>query len=147
MQNISHWFFRLAVAYLLAGVTLGIVMAASHDHSLFPVHAHLNLLGWVTMSLFALFYRAWPQAAESRLARIHFWLYVPAHLVQMLTLVALYKGATAVEPVLGLASVLVGAGILCFAVNVWRHTRADAGATAVPGLVSSPNRPGAARPI
>jgi hypothetical protein len=124
MPRISDWFFRIAVFYLLAGITLGIVMAASHDHSMFPVHAHLNLLGWVTMSLFALFYRAWPQAAQSRLAKAHFWLYVPAHLVQMVALAALYRGATAIEPVLGVASVAVGAGILCFAAVVWKSTAA-----------------------
>jgi hypothetical protein len=126
MPTISSRFFRLAVFYLLAGITLGIVMAASHDHSMFPVHAHLNLLGWVTMSLFALFYRAWPQAAESRMARAHFWLYVPAHFVQMISLAALYRGVAAVEPILGLASVLVGAGIVCFAFVLWKHTSAVA---------------------
>jgi hypothetical protein len=126
MPRISDWFFRIAVFYLLAGITLGIVMAASRDHSMFPVHAHLNLLGWVTMSLFALFYRAWPQAAQSRMAKVHFWLYVPAHLVQMLALAALYRGATAIEPVLGVASVVVGAGILCFAAVVWKSTSASA---------------------
>jgi hypothetical protein len=90
------------------------------------VHAHLNLLGWVTMSLFALFYRAWPQAAQSRMAQAHFWLYVPAHFVQMLSLAALYRGVAAVEPVLAIASVLVGAGIVCFAIVLWKHTSAVA---------------------
>ena len=122
MQNISQWFVRLAVLYLIAGVSLGIFMAASHDHSMFPVHAHLNLLGWVTMALFAFFYRAWPAAAASRIAKVHFWLYVPAHFVQMVALAALFRGATAVEPVLGVASTLVGAGILCFAAAVWKYT-------------------------
>ena len=63
MSNISNWFFRLAIAYLISGVTLGIIMGASGDHSLFPLHAHLNLLGWVTMMLFAFFYRTFPAAA------------------------------------------------------------------------------------
>jgi hypothetical protein len=126
MPTISSRFFRLAVFYLLAGITLGIVMAASHDHSMFPVHAHLNLLGWVTMSLFALFYRAWPQAAQSRMAQAHFWLYVPAHFVQMLSLAALYRGVAAIEPVLAIASILVGAGIVCFAIVLWKHTSAVA---------------------
>lgn len=35
MQNISNWFFRLAVLYLIAGISLGLFMAGSHDHSLF----------------------------------------------------------------------------------------------------------------
>lgn len=124
MKSISQWFLRLSVLYLIAGVSLGIFMAASHDHSMFPVHAHLNLLGWVTMALFAFFYRAWPEAAASRLAKVHFWLYVPAHFVQMVSLAALFRGVTAIEPLLGAASSLVGIAILVFAFTVWKYTGA-----------------------
>jgi hypothetical protein len=124
MKSISQWFLRLAVLYLIAGVSLGIFMAASHDHSMFPVHAHLNLLGWVTMALFAFFYRAWPEAAASRVAKVHFWLYVPAHFVQMVSLAALFRGVTAIEPLLGVVSSLVGIAILVFAFTVWKYTGA-----------------------
>jgi hypothetical protein len=120
--NLSAWCFRLAVLYLLAGVCLGLFMAASHDHSMFPVHAHLNLLGWVTLSLFGLFYRNWPAAATTKLAKVHVGLYVPAHFVQMVLLAALYRGNPAVEPALAVVSVLVGVAIVCFAVVVWKHT-------------------------
>lgn len=122
MNPMSRWYLRLAVLYLIAGVALGLHMAASHDHSMHPVHAHLNLLGWVTMALFGLFYRSWPGAAASRLAKVQFWIYVPAHAVQMLTLPLLYLGHSALEPVLALASVGVGLAIVCFAVVVWKHT-------------------------
>ncbi len=124
MKSISQWFLRLSVLYLIAGVSLGIFMAASHDHSMSPVHAHLNLLGWVSMALFAMFYRAWPEAAASRLAKVHFWLYVPAHFVQMVALAALFRGVTAIEPLLGAVSSLVGIAILVFAFTVWKYTGA-----------------------
>ena len=42
---------KIAVVYLLVGVSLGIYMGASGDHSLHPVHAHINLLGWATLTL------------------------------------------------------------------------------------------------
>jgi len=118
----SNWFLRIAVLYILIGVSLGIYMGASGDHSMHPVHAHLNLLGWVAMSLFGLFYRAIPAAAESTLAKAHFWIYVPAHFVQMVLLTMLYRGNGAVEPVLGMFSILVGVAFVCFAIVVWRHT-------------------------
>jgi len=118
----SNWFFRIAVLYIVAGVSLGIYMAASNDHSMHPVHAHLNLLGWVAMTLFGLFYRVIPGAAETKLAKAHFWIYVPAHFAQMVLLAMLYRGYTAVEPALGLFSVLVGVAFICFAIVVWRHT-------------------------
>lgn len=55
----------------LIGMSLGFVMAASEDFTLAPTHAHLNLLGWVTMALYGLYHRgvdrpdqrlAWTQA-------------------------------------------------------------------------------------
>ena len=118
----SNWFLRIAVLYFIAGVSLGIGMAASGDVSLRPVHVHLNLLGWVSMTLFGLFYRALPAAAETRLAKAHFWIYVPAHFVQMVTLTLYFLGHTAIDPVLGPASALVGVAVLCFATLVWKHT-------------------------
>ncbi len=126
MKNISSLFMRLAVTWFVAGVTLGIVMAASHNHAMFPVHAHANLLGWVSMALFAAFYRAWPAAATTKLAKWHFWLYVPAHFVMMVTLAILYGGVPAIEPLLAAASFVVAAGVLCFAVLAWRQTGSEA---------------------
>jgi len=118
----SNWFLRIAVLYLIAGVSLGIVMGASGDHSLHPLHAHINLLGFVLMTLFGLFYRVVPAAADTTLAKVHFWIYVPANFIQLVTLTLLLKGNAAVDPVLGLASLLVGVAILCFATVVWKHT-------------------------
>lgn len=125
MKNTASLFMRLAVTWFVAGVTLGIVMAASHNHSMFPVHAHANLLGWVSMALFAAFYRLWPAAAASPLAKWHFWFYVPGHFVMMVTLAILYSGVPSIEPVLAAASVVVFAGILCFAVLAWKQTGSE----------------------
>lgn len=122
MKSIDSLFMRLAAAWFVVGVAFGIGMAASHEHGMFPVHAHINLLGWVSMALFAAFYRAWPQAANARLARWHFWLYAPAHLVMMVALALLYRGVGRVEPLLAVASIVVGLGALCFAVVVWQNT-------------------------
>lgn len=122
MNRLSARFFRLAVLYFVIGVTLGLYMAASHDHSMHPVHAHLNLLGWVTLSLFGLYYLAMPAMAPTRWAQCHFWIFVPAHFVQMVLLFTLYLGHPEVEPALAAASMLVGVGVLCFAVLVWRGT-------------------------
>ncbi|MBK6004735.1 hypothetical protein JJB11_01415 [Ramlibacter ginsenosidimutans] len=122
MKNIDGLFMRLAAIWFLAGVAFGIGMAASHDHGMFPVHAHINLLGWVSMSIFAAFYRAWPKAAAATLARWHFWLYVPAHFVMMVALALLYRGVSAIEPLAAVASIVVALGVVCFAVLVWQQT-------------------------
>lgn len=119
----THWFLRLAVLYGIAGIGLGLYMSATNDFAWHPVHAHLNLLGWVTLALFGLYYRAHPAAAASRLAKAHFWLFVPAHFVQMVSLALFFAGRSAVEPVLAVSSFIVAAGFLCFAGVVWRQAR------------------------
>ena len=54
----------------LIGIGLGICMGIRDDLMLIQTHAHLHLLGFVTMFLSALYYRAVPQAAGSKLARL-----------------------------------------------------------------------------
>jgi hypothetical protein len=60
--------FRLSVTIGLTGMALGIFMGIRQDFALAPAHAHLNLLGFVTLFLSALYYRVFPIAAASRLA-------------------------------------------------------------------------------
>jgi len=49
----------LIVAALMAltGMTMGIYMGTAQDFTLAPAHAHLNLVGWVTMALYGLYHR------------------------------------------------------------------------------------------
>lgn len=112
----SRAWFCLAAVYFAAGIVMGIVMGASGDHALFPVHAHLNLLGWVSMALFGLISKAHPAIAEGRVASLHFWLYNAAVPVMLGALALRIKGLHAAEPVIGLASVAVGCATLLF---VW----------------------------
>lgn len=116
-------FLRLAVLYVLLGVALGVTMAASHDYTLKPVHAHVNLLGWVSMFLFGLWYRLVPAAGETRLAKAHFWIFNIAFPIQMITLAMFVFENKAIEPVLALASVAILLAFVCFAINLWQHSK------------------------
>lgn len=61
----------LAAGLLVAGVCLGIYMGLSHDFALTPVHAHVNLLGWASLALFGLSYRAYPRLGAGKGATLH----------------------------------------------------------------------------
>ena len=65
-------FLLLATTCLVAGVSMGIWMGIAHDFQFAPVHAHLNLLGWASLALFGLVYKAYPALGQSRLALAHF---------------------------------------------------------------------------
>lgn len=109
---------RVAVIYFVAAVALGVFMGASGDHSLFPLHAHLNLLGWVSMALFGLLGKVFPGIAETLLAKLHFWIYNLALPVLVLALYRVLKGDAGMEPLLGAMSALTALAILLFAGNV-----------------------------
>jgi len=111
----SRAWFRVAVVYFAAAVALGIVMGATGDHTLAAVHAHLNLLGWVTMTLFALIGMAHPAITEGPVANAQFWLHNIGVPVMLVALALRLEGHTAAEPVIGLASVVVGLGAALFA--------------------------------
>ena len=62
-------FIAAALLCLLAGECLGIWMGIAHDFTLSPAHAHLNLLGWVTLALYGVIHRAYPALAQARAAK------------------------------------------------------------------------------
>lgn len=72
MKRVDVYFLLLATVLLICGAVLGIMMGVREDFQLVPVHAHLNLAGWVSLALFGLTYRAYPQLAMTSLARYHF---------------------------------------------------------------------------
>ena len=72
MQGTAFRFFATAVVFVVIGMAWGIHMSATGNHLYAPAHAHVNLLGWVTMGLFGIYYHLVPAAAASRLATIHY---------------------------------------------------------------------------
>jgi hypothetical protein len=111
---------KIAVVYFVVGVGLGLAMGISGDHDQFPTHAHINLLGWVSLALIGLIYRQFPDIANNKLARVQFWLHNLALPITMLALVGVLRGNTALDPVVGVGSLVIGVSVLLFAVNVFR---------------------------
>jgi hypothetical protein len=114
---------KLSVVYLMLGVGLGIAMGVTEDFTLNPVHAHLNLLGFATVALAGLIYTAYPEAARSRLARVHFWLHNGALPVMMGSLAWLLMGHPGIVPLLGAAEIVAAAGVIAFASNVFLNVK------------------------
>ena len=87
-----------------------------------PVHAHVNLLGWVSMLLYGLFYRTIPRAAEGTLPVVHFWLSLVSLLAMIPLLSMFLLGNAAYDIPLGIASIALWLSMLLFAVIVFRAT-------------------------
>lgn len=71
MKGLPFLFFAVAAICGLIGMVWGIQMSATGDHGLSPAHAHLNLLGWVSLAIYGTFYHLVPRAADGILSKIH----------------------------------------------------------------------------
>jgi hypothetical protein len=67
-MNTSRWphaFFAAAALYAMIGVSWGLAMSITKDHATYSAHAHLNLLGWISMALMGTFYALLGQAVAN----------------------------------------------------------------------------------
>ena len=106
--------FRLAVLFVLAGMAMGIDMAASGDHAIMPAHAHVNLLGWVSLFLFGIYYERRPRLDASRLAKIQVGIWSLGTVVLTIAVAAIHLGYPAADPLAAIASLIVLAGLRLF---------------------------------
>jgi hypothetical protein len=118
MKNVDRWFILIGLLYGAFG------FAFDQAH----LHAHINLIGWASMVLFGLLYRAFPALATSKLAAVHFILFnlgavvflVGIPLAQAHQTVALAAGG----------SFMVLAGMLTFLANYFLNVFSQATARA-----------------
>ena len=99
-----------ALAYVVAGMGLGIYMAASHDHTQHVTHAHILLVGFVASFVYAVIHKLWLGTGASLLARAQFVLHQAGALAMFSGLFLLYGGlvpAERIERVLGPSTIVV----------------------------------------
>lgn len=122
-MSLSRGFLLTGAVYLVVGIALGAYMGGSGDHTLTPVHAHINLLGFTLMTLFGLAYRVMPDLAEGNMAKAQFWLHQVGALVLLSGLALLMTGSVAeatIGPVLALSEGLVFLAALLWLANLAR---------------------------
>jgi hypothetical protein len=126
MNRIAGSFMKAAVVYGVVGLTLGVYMGATQKLALLTVHSHLSLLGWVTLSLCAMYYQLVPGAADGVVPKIHFWSANIGLIVLAASLVLKARGVSAAEAGAGIGSVLSLAALAMFLVVVFRTSGAKA---------------------
>lgn len=118
MNRVDRYFLLLSAACLIAGVSLGIGMGIAHDFQFAPVHAHINLLGFVSLAVFGIVYKLYPELGRSRLAAAHLAVAAPSAVLFPL---GIYLSIAHDNPGLAIAaSLLWFAGTLCFFANLTR---------------------------
>lgn len=119
---VSNNFLRLGALSALVGMSLGVWMGANQDFVLRPVHAHINLIGFASMMLFGLFYRAFPAAGRGWMPMAHFVLSVVGFLILMPSLTLMLLARPLFAPGMIASEIMLVASIALFVVIVFKAT-------------------------
>lgn len=108
-------FISTALGYAIVGLALGIHMAMSKNHGQHVTHAHIMLLGFVVTFVYGLCHKLWLGESSGKLAVVQYYVHqvgVVVLLAGLFLLYGNYAAPAAVEPVMGIASILVLAGMV-----------------------------------
>ena len=130
MDKISISFIRASFIYLVIGATVGVVLFFWPEQIVIyrSIHAHINVVGWLSMLVFGVAYHILPRFSgrplhSQRLAWLHLWL-SNIGLVGMVVLWAIANRRG--QPFTALAGVfgaVLAIAIYCFVYNMWRTVK------------------------
>lgn len=118
-------FIKISVVYFVIGVSLGYYMSVAHAYNLTGVHAHVNLLGWTSMTLAGIIYTLFPNAETSILGKIHFWLHNLGLPPMIIGLFFLLQGNNSLELLIPIGATMVVLAIILFAINVLLNVKKE----------------------
>ena len=124
MPRVSAAFFAVGGLLLLSGMLLGEYMGAHENFALAPLHAHINLLGWVTLALYGTFYTLTKDTYSPRLAWTNFALSsigVLAMIPVLALLLTAPDGAKTYGPLAGVAGGVAMLGLLVSLISALRE--------------------------
>jgi len=109
---------QISAVYFVIGVGFGLYMSMAHSYEFVGVHAHVNLLGWLSLAVIGAIYSIYPELAATKLAKTHFWLHNIALPVMMIGLFFLILGQESLVPVVATGGTVMVLAIILFALNV-----------------------------
>lgn len=118
---------RIAVIYLLIGVLFGLFMHSTIELQWKSVHAHINLVGWLTTVAFGIIYSLYPKMAKTKLGVIHFWVHNIGVPLLLLGIFFIYVKSLRfiLEPFTWVGGLALLASIIIMIYNVFTQTKAD----------------------
>src|SRR5690625_4860920 len=85
-------------------------------------HEHVNLLGWVSMTIYGLFYHYFRRFIQNILAKVHCWLHNIGLPIMLLGLVAFGLRYNALGiPLMSVGGVLIFIATVIFSINLWKN--------------------------
>jgi cbb3-type cytochrome oxidase subunit 1 len=126
MDWFSKAFLKASLCWLTLGATAGGALAAHPPWVVYrPAHAHMMVLGFVSMMIFGVAYHVIPRFTghplhSPRLARAHWWVANSGLSLLVAGFVVRPHALRAGAPLLAFGGLLAMSGAYLFAYNLWR---------------------------
>ncbi|GEL77974.1 hypothetical protein [Tenuibacillus multivorans] len=72
MENYSKLLLRFSALFAVVGAFIGSHMAGTMDYQFKSIHAHILVVGWLTLFAWAVFYKVFYKV-KSNIAILHVW--------------------------------------------------------------------------
>ena len=115
---------KISSLYFVVGVILGMVMGIASVFQYTSTHAHVNLLGWSSMTLFGLIYHVFPNITKNKLAKLHFWIHNIGLPIMLIGLISFASGNHVIGvPAMSVGGLLVVIATIAFTINIWSNLK------------------------
>ena len=120
MLQYSKWLIRLSAIYAVVGGMIGSHMAGSKDYYLTPLHAHILVVGWLTLFAYGVFYRIFPVPKFTGLAKVQVVTSIigASFMPVFMLIYTLNRTPLTITAFISFAMILL-IGIILFAVLTW----------------------------
>jgi hypothetical protein len=127
-MNFDRKYLVCALLFAIAGISMGIYMAATDNHGELVAHAHILLVGFVVSFVYGIIHKLWLAQPNPTIANIQFFLHLGAALVLSVGLTLLFGGMAQPERVvplliIGSVGVLLGVLMMLYMVLATRSVR------------------------
>ena|SRR5690554_2852376 len=69
----SKWLIRISAIYAVIGAMIGSDIAGRNDYTMVPGHAHILVVGWLTLFAYGIFYYVFKEISMKKTAKLHAW--------------------------------------------------------------------------
>jgi len=127
MEPIIVWYLRMSIIYFVMGTLFGVAMFLWPEAAGYyiPVHAHLNLLGFMAMMIYGVGYHILPRFSgrpiySPQIVKIQFWFANTGLLGMVISWPFVIRGniSQLSEPVLKISALLSFIAVVLFAFNI-----------------------------
>src|SRR6185369_2312567 len=137
-------FLKASLAWLAAGVSLGVAMAVHPAWAIYrAAHLHMNLLGFVSMMIFGVAYHVIPRFTghplySRRLAAGHWWVQNAGLALMVAGFLFIPRGMQGAWSLVATGGVLSALAAYAFIFNIWRTIDGRRHAVVAPAPVQAP---------